>query len=261
MSNIRPGVVNGLLNLGSQPLVIGGGMLLVGRIVFARIEPTYRDANIAQHVQRAQVEGLVSHNRLKQISTEHAADLTKMLGNLVREGLLYPDGVGRGMVYYLPWQKTQELELLFERSDQTFIPPKLRSIPPELPPVPPELPPIPPELSPIPPELITRVSLPIFLAWNDIPDSEKTILLEIAAPVRDTGRVRPEILRQTIGLLCTGRYLGRNVLAHILQRDADDLRKRTLRLLVQTGQLKQAYASSRDPRQAYITSNNLADQA
>ena len=40
----------------------------------------------------AQVEGVVSHDRLKQICTDHPADLTKMLGGLVRDGLLSPNG-------------------------------------------------------------------------------------------------------------------------------------------------------------------------
>ena len=49
----------------------------------------------------AQVEGVVSHDRMKQICTDHPADLTKMLGTLVREGFLVPQGAGRGMVYLL----------------------------------------------------------------------------------------------------------------------------------------------------------------
>ncbi|NMC74442.1 MAG: AAA family ATPase, partial [Geobacteraceae bacterium] len=51
----------------------------------------------------AVTEGMVNHARLREISTEHPADITKLLAHLVKEGFLVPDGVGRGMVYYVPW--------------------------------------------------------------------------------------------------------------------------------------------------------------
>ena len=50
------------------------------------------------------------------------------------------------------------------------------------------------------------------------------------------------------------RYLGRRVLAHFLNRNFDDLLKRTLSPLVEEGLLKTAFPSSSDPRQAYTTS-------
>lgn len=66
----RPWVVDGFLNLGSQPSAIDCGfvrfahgvcpapvpgvLLLVGGVVFARVELAYRNADITQHIQRGQ---------------------------------------------------------------------------------------------------------------------------------------------------------------------------------------------------------------
>ena len=79
-------------------------------------------------------------------------------------------------------------------------------------------------------------------------------LEEEATPVRQARRTKPAVLQQTIVRLCTGRYLGRHVIAQALDRNADDLLKRILNPLVREGRLKQAYAATRNPRQAYIAS-------
>ncbi|MBS0353509.1 MAG: putative DNA binding domain-containing protein [Proteobacteria bacterium] len=197
----------------------------------------------------AQVEGLVSHDRLKQITTDHPADLTKLLGQLVRDGLLIPDGTGRGMVYFLPWHR-QTMAAAFDATDfgsrmPGAEPPELGIEPPELGIEPPELGAKPPESDTKPPELAT------YHDWNAIPADLQEALLTLAAPVARRRRTSAEILRTTIRTLCTGRFLGLRVLAHALQRDADDLRKRTLTPMVQEGALLPAFASTRDPRQAY----------
>lgn len=61
----------------------------------------------------------------------------------------------------------------------------------------------------------------------------------------------PALLQEVLLALCAGRYLGLRVLARVLQRDPDDLRKRTLSRMVKDGQLKPAHAATKDPRQAY----------
>jgi predicted HTH transcriptional regulator len=52
----------------------------------------------------ASVEGVVNHSRLREISTLHSADITKILIGLVRDGFLVSRGSGRGTVYELAWQ-------------------------------------------------------------------------------------------------------------------------------------------------------------
>ena len=213
---------------------------------FTRLSETARLALITAHV-----EGAVSHDRLKQICTDHPADLTKMLGSLVRDGLLVSNGAGRGMVYFLPWQQRLAGTLFdmvaAEKSDAK--PPELSPKPPELDTKPPELDAKPPEPSPP-----AQAEGGIHLDWEAMPEALQRRLTQLAQPVSESGRVPSTVLRETLLALCEGQFLGLRVLAHVLQRDPDDLRKRTLSLMVKEGVLCTAYPALKDPRQAYTTS-------
>ena len=48
----------------------------------------------------AETDGNVDHKRLKEISPEHPADISKALNHLVKNGFLSTGGAGRGMSYY-----------------------------------------------------------------------------------------------------------------------------------------------------------------
>jgi ATP-dependent DNA helicase RecG len=207
----------------------------------------------------AQVEGVVSHDRLKQFTTDHPADLTKMLGSLVRDGLLASEGAGRGTSYRLPWQR-RETSALFDGPGQAGDAAQTGAQPPELSVKPPELSVKPPELSVKPPELSVKPpELPSYLDWDALPAELQRRLRDIAAPVASSGKVAGVQLQATIDALCTGQYLGLRVLAELLKRDSDDLRKRTLSHMVREGRLQAAYSKASDPRQAY-TSPNSADR-
>jgi predicted HTH transcriptional regulator len=221
----------------------------------------------------AVVEGHINHTRLQEISTEHPRDISKMLARLVKERLLKSDGVGRGTVYFLPWQDKAEVANFEDEAVKSVIaippelspiPPELSTIPPELSPIPPELSTIPPELSPIPPELSPVAQIPstavCYLEWTQLSDTDQQALRQIALPVSGTARVDPEVLRSTIMRLCNRRYLGLRVLADLLARNPDDLRKRTLNLMVHDNLLKQAFPSSHDPRQAYTSSLDTSEE-
>lgn len=196
----------------------------------------------------AQVEGVVSHDRLKQVTTDHPADLTKLLGQLVRDGLLLPEGSGRGMVYFLPWGR-EALSTLFDAADAGAQPPEPSRKPPEQAIKPPELGTEPPELA------VSAPKLGLYLQWNDVPSAQQEQLLALAAPIRATRKARASLVESTVQQLCTGRYLGRHVLAFLLKRNADDLLRRILNPMVTSGQLRQAFPAPRDPRQAYTASH------
>jgi predicted HTH transcriptional regulator len=216
----------------------------------------------------ATTEGMLNHSRLREISTDHPSDITKMLARLVRDGLLISDGVGRGMVYFLPWLKRQGTMLFDHDStsslqpaperialDSTFIPPQLGDIPPQLGDIPPQLGDIPPQLGDIP------IGLPtLYLEWEQLDSNKQQELQTIALSISEFKRVRPEVLRTTILKLCEGRYLGRRVLAQLLNRNPDDLLKRTLNPLVEDQLLQPAFPSNSDPRQAYTTHHNAFDR-
>jgi ATP-dependent DNA helicase RecG len=191
----------------------------------------------------ASAEGLVSHGRLREISTEHPADISKLLATLVRDGFLSAQGAGRGMVYFLPWQQSTTT-LMFD-SAESAIGADLTGKSPELRAKPPELSDKPPELDNKPPEQRA------FIDWASIAVEVKNELFALAEPVSARPKAKAEVLRNTILALCTQRYLGVRVLAHVLQRDPDDLRKRTLTPMVKDGLLQAAYPASSDPRQAY----------
>jgi len=194
----------------------------------------------------AEVEGVVSHDRLKQITAEHPADLTKLLRTLVRDGLLIPDGAGRGMVYHLPWQgRSIAADFDLIDRDHAIGSPK----PPEYGEKPPEYGQKPPECGEKPLELVTH------LDWAAISATEQAELMALATPVAGKDWVKAAVLRATILALCEDRFLGLRVLAHALQRNPDDLRKRTLIPMVQAGLLRTAYPNApRAPRQAYTAS-------
>ena len=50
----------------------------------------------------AHTEFKVDHKRLREISTDHPADISKALVSLVKEGFLHSSGSGRGTIYFLP---------------------------------------------------------------------------------------------------------------------------------------------------------------
>jgi ATP-dependent DNA helicase RecG len=177
-----------------------------------------------------------------------------MLGRLVRDGLLLPNGAGRGTVCFLPWQR-RSAATVFDITDEAGAPPELGSIPPELAGQPPEL----AALSPEPVSTAATVVQPL-LDWTAIPPAIQAWLIELGQPVAGSGRVAPPTLRATILALCTGRHLGLRVLAHVLERDPDDLRKRTLTPMVREGVLRTAYTNLRDPRQAYTAASRPPEE-
>jgi len=198
----------------------------------------------------AQVEGVVSHDRLKQITMDHPADLTKLLRALVHDGLLVSDGVGRGMVYHLPWQR-QAVATAFDLEDldkpaASPKPPMYGEKPAEYAEKPAEYAEKPAECWKKPAEFTT------YLDWDAIPEAEQATLIELAAPVAQAGWTKAAVLRATILALCSGRFLGLRVLAHALHRNPADLRTRTLMPMVQEGLLQAAYPNApRAPRQSY----------
>lgn len=196
----------------------------------------------------ALAEGMVSHARLREISTDHPADITKMLACLVKDGLLEPDGVGRGMVYFLPWTTRPSPTGFAGDQPDTSAPegsnPKQGSLTPELDCLTPELGRLTPELD-----------LPLVIDESQLSAAERASLRQTASPVSQRERVKPEIMREVVITLCAGRFLGLRLLAELLNRkDFDSLRERVLNLLVQQGLLRRAFPRPNDPRQAYTSS-------
>lgn len=192
----------------------------------------------------AQIEGVLNHARLKEFTAEHRTDLTQILRKLVRDGYLVGNGSGRGTVYYLPWLEpvgvvdgdseapypvVEDAKDRNESAESGLIPTKLEPISTKLPGIPTK------QLS----------------DWVEMDSGLKDELQAIAASVRGQKRVPPEQTEEVILSLCTGRYLGRQLIANLLERSPKDLFNRFLKPMVEAGKLKQAYPTSQHPKQAY----------
>ena len=204
-------------------------------------------------------EGVVNHARLREITTEHPADITKLLASLVRDHLLVADGAGRGMVYCLPWNK-QFAASFVERPAIEAASQKTGVLTPESTPVTPEMASLTPEIESLTPEIASHVvdepTEPLIInELAQLAPAELEMLRAIAAPVAARKRATPELVGETILALCNGRYLGLRVLAELLGKNPDgvDLRKRILKPLVNHGALQRAYPNPNDKRQAYTS--------
>lgn len=84
------------------------------------------------------------------------------------------------------------------------------------------------------------------------------LLRKIAAPVAGKSRASPQKMRATILELCNGRYLSREALGALLQRNPDNLRNTYLTPLVKERLLTLKYAESPNrPGQAYTTTGSM----
>lgn len=204
----------------------------------------------------AATDGLLNHARLREMSTEHPVDITRMLSRLVRAGLLVSEGVGRGTVYFLPWQVSSSCQPgIFD--DQR--PLSVGALTPELDALTPELDTLTPELGALTPELDAPEPVTPVLVVSDVAQlaaSDLARLQALAQPCRERKRSTPAQVREVVIALCTGQYLGLKVLAALLGRrdqEGADLRKRILNPLVAEGRMLRAFARPNDPRQAYMT--------
>ncbi len=172
-----------------------------------------------------------------------------MLARLVKDGLLEPDGVGRGMVYFLPWMTRPSPAGFAGDQPEIFARhgsgPKQGSLTPELNRLTPELDRLTPELD-----------LPLIIDESQLTAAEQADLRQMASPVSQRKRVKkPEVMQEVVIALCKGRFLGLRLLAELLHRkDFDSLRERVLNHLVQQGLLRRAFPRPNDPRQAYTSS-------
>lgn len=207
----------------------------------------------------AVAEGMVNHTRLREITTEHSADITKMLARLVRDKYLISDGVGRGMVYFVPWQSRGNASIFSVAQAQSEQPDEslISALPQESVSLPHNLDVLPQEPSKLPQEI--EVPLCIELSELSVEDILKMEIL--AASVKGRKRVAPEVMKDVILRLCEHQYLGVRVLAHFLGRRGDDLVRRILTPMVDKSELRRAFPRLNDPRQAYINAKKKSESA
>jgi ATP-dependent DNA helicase RecG len=194
-----------------------------------------------------EIEGRVTHARLRTMTAEHPSDLSRALSSLVRYGFLESSGVSRATVYFFP-QDGEETgrpdssgaDVASSSLQDTGIPPLGQaSLPPE-------------EGSPLQDGGSSLQGGGSLL--QDGGGSPYEMLLAIAHPVRSRQTTPRRVVDSVILALCRGKYLTLRDLAVILNRKPETLSIHYLSRLVREGRLALRYPETPShPNQAYTT--------
>ena len=175
-----------------------------------------------QALVTADLEGGVDNARMRQITSEHTADITRLLQKLVGQGILTQDGQGRWTRYRLPREAGslhKDFHSVHKSSDSVHKNHSAHKTEPS--------------------------------------ESEWAELNTIASPARENRRLPPKELESAISKLCHKRWVTRRQLAELLQRNADGLRSRFLTPMVEHGLLVLRYPEKPNRvDQAYTKANN-----
>lgn len=205
----------------------------------------------------AAIENVVNHGRLLEISDLHPHDLSVCLARLEREGLLQAVGQSRGKVYHLPGTAMISPEQVFP----VGLPSSGHSA-----------------LSSGHSEGSSGHSAANIEPGTSIQRDEKGCLLSelLDAPIvddltliepglraelealaeapRTKSRLEPDAMVTVILAVCRDRYLTLNVLANLVNRNADTLRKSYLDELVRSRRIQRAFPSTpTHEKQSYRT--------
>ncbi len=197
-------------------------------------------------------EQTVTHARLKEISDTHNYDLSQTLHKLVQDGMLASNGYGQGTVYFLPNQilvtpddvfgatvthnsevvthngETVKYGGLWVSSGGTGVSSGGY--------------------------IVDGLSYRIFDSLSSMDDKLKESLQAIAKPVIDSKRFPKSDLKTIVKGLCAEKYLTLAVLAELLNRTEDYIRKDILNPMVDQEELLRAFPKTpNDPRQAYTS--------
>lgn len=190
---------------------------------------------------------------MQQLCRLHPRDLTTMLKKLEDEGYLVHDGKGRGTSYRIAGTVPVDLAGSLDLSGPAERPAPAPAVSlcigsSSLHKAPSSLHKAPRSLHKAPRSL-HKGSVP-----QTPPPREDAELLRIAAAVRDSQRVDPDVTRSTILDLCRGRFLPLVDLAALCDRSAEGLRNRFVTPLVEEGLLERRFPQQPNhENQAYRT--------
>jgi len=185
-----------------------------------------------QALATAHLEGGVSNARLQELLDAHSFDISRMLVGLCERGFLLSDARRRWTRYRIA-EPSQSGEAECSDAKETNL--ALKSARLSLSDT--SLAPNPPDSSPKNDEEGFRLSLE-----------------EIAAPVAQTSRAKPEVVRNTILLLCSDQFLPITDLASLLHRNGRVLRTNYLSPMLNEGLLRRRFPDDPNhPQQAYKT--------
>ena len=161
-----------------------------------------------QALVTADVEGAVDNARMRQVTGNHASDMTRLLQGLVAKGALSQEGQGRWTRYRLP----NAVDSIHNGNDSLH-----KNL-----------------------DSVHKAADCVHKTGDSVPDVDPTVL-QVAAPARRSQRLPPEQMEKIIVDLCRGRWWTRRELAALLQRNPDSLRSRFLTPMVAHGLLRLRY--------------------
>jgi len=181
-----------------------------------------------QALVTADVENFVDNMRLRQVTGNHATDITRILQGLVSKGALVQEGRTRGTRYRLPDSVHNEFhsphkaisgyphkQLPFSAGGDNF---------------------------PDKDVYIKAVDLPDdHIEGEQENNADVELLRQISAPARKNKRLPPKEVEQIIKQLCDGRWLSRRELSELMNRNMEGLRMRFLMPMVEHGLLALRY--------------------
>lgn len=190
------------------------------------------DKTAVQAVVTAQLEGSVTNGRMQEITGEHSKDITGVLQNLVRDGLLTQQNQRRWASYRVAEDSPQ--------------------LPDDSPHWDGDSPQSSPQLVGDSPQLDRLAGLSVEIQG----------LLPLAEPARKNKKLPVDQLKGVIQQLCQSGWLSTSELAALVDRDPEKLQSRFLTAMVREGTLELRYPDVRNrPDQAYRTVlNSLSKQ-
>ncbi|WP_130473040.1 RNA-binding domain-containing protein [Candidatus Magnetaquicoccus inordinatus] len=167
-----------------------------------------------QALVTADVEESVDNARMRQFTSLHASDVTKLLQNLVSKGVLVQEKRGRWSQYRLPPCKDpahHSRHSVHMGVDSVHMG-------------------------------VDSVHMGVdSVHMEEQSRQEWQLLLQKAAPARNNARLDPKEMEKLILSLCLDRWLSRKQLGELLNRNHDGLRARFLTSMVQHGLLRLRY--------------------
>jgi ATP-dependent DNA helicase RecG len=177
-----------------------------------------------QALATAEIEGSVSNVRLKELVDEHPVEITRLLQRLCEQGFLVSDNRRRWTTYRI---QHKELPLFDapQAPDSQHKEPDSQHKEPN--------------------------------SQHKEPNSQH--LKDIAKPVAESQRAKPEQVKATILDLCSDRFLTASELSTLLCRHSGGLQQRYIGPMVEEGLLLPKYAEAKNqPNQAYTSARRPA---
>ena len=190
------------------------------------------NARGVQTLVMADVEGIVTNQRLQQFSSDHTTDITKMLQDIVSKEFLVKKGYGRWASYRLAERVAKSGGNSEGTPDTTMGDPSHSAE-----------------------DSSHNAEDSSHNAGNSSQSNQFDLaLLIIAEQARAKSRLTPESMRKVLTALCAVSELSLEEIGRMLHRNARGIRNRYLRPMVQSGRMQLRFPDEPNhPKQAYRT--------